>query len=520
MFKWDSEDDREKLLEAILVILRELRGDDASKETIEVPVADPDVDAEMFDHGDYEGSMFDADFEERSKFIPLRLSPRERKVQRLVDNCLKVSEYTDRVDQISNKRVHTVMKNSYALMSGVIAGISFKTGRELVNSRDFAAQKELIAAAFEISRRYHLGNPELLRGNYAKLVHMLQDTMLPEVREQLNFSCVSELVTVHHFLKQRNILAIVRDPLAANATKEIIPGRKSRPEINAEIREKERAVERLARKYGGGSEAVEDEIRLALYSLGDNNAFLRASRDPCDEMIAYLTKYFSDEEPLRVSDSLAIMSGRGGARLTHDHRRQYEYVLQTLWLWREVLHDLCKLMIIAERDLLNPNEPYVLRNTGQGIHRLQRAPRLKREMELVVKRVRKRVPNWVGSDVVHLGDHNVPNALMFIEKYAHVPRILLPLTTALRQMDKIEDQTILKYVEDAFGSVEDAKKEVLRDFYRHAFDGSGADNFFDAGSCIDGRLTSAWHWCNELEKKSFYHLFKLIGFVSFDSNLH
>ena len=23
---------------------------------------------------------------------------------------------------------------------------------------------------------------------------------------------------------------------------------------------------------------------------------------------------------------------------------------------------------------------------------------------------------------------------------------------------------------------------------------SGADNFYDAGSCIDGRLTSAWNW--------------------------
>lgn len=31
--------------------------------------------------------------------------------------------------------------------------------------------------------------------------------------------------------------------------------------------------------------------------------------------------------------------------------------------------------------------------------------------------------------------------------------------------------------------------------------GSGADNFFDAGSCIDGRLTSAWQWCSKLEKK-------------------
>jgi len=31
----------------------------------------------------------------------------------------------------------------------------------------------------------------------------------------------------------------------------------------------------------------------------------------------------------------------------------------------------------------------------------------------------------------------------------------------------------------------------LTDFFKYAFNGSGADNFFDAGSCIDGRLTSA-----------------------------
>ena len=116
-----------------------------------------------------------------------------------------------------------------------------------------------------------------------------------------------------------------------------------------------------------------------------------------------------------------------------------------------------------------------------------------------------------------LGDHNVPNALMFIDKYTQVPRILGPVVLVVDAVDALcDDPNIRAYVESTFGSAERCRKFILADFFRHAFDGSGADNFFDAGSCIDGRLTSAWNWCSKIEKKPYYPVFKLAGFQGFD----
>ena len=54
-------------------------------------------------------------------------------------------------------------------------------------------------------------------------------------------------------------------------------------------------------------------------------------------MIGYLKEYFSGDGSDPES-SLAIQSGRGGARLSHDHEKQYNYVIQSLTLWREIQH--------------------------------------------------------------------------------------------------------------------------------------------------------------------------------------
>ena len=50
-------------------------------------------------------------------------------------------------------------------------------------------------------------------------------------------------------------------------------------------------------------------------------------------------------------------------------------------------------------------------------------------MRGILHRCQQQVPSWVGSSEVHLGDHNVPNALMFIDKYTQVRNAAQPTCT-------------------------------------------------------------------------------------------
>jgi hypothetical protein len=138
-------------------------------------------------------------------------------------------------------------------------------------------------------------------------------------------------------LEAHDAIDLLRDDLIAVATKEILAENRSRREIQKDIKSKERAIETLASRYERNG-LSQDEVRQCLYSIGDNHAFLRVNRDPCDKMISYLKLYFRPTQASDPKSSLAIRSGRGGARLTHDHSKQYAYVLQSLTLWREILH--------------------------------------------------------------------------------------------------------------------------------------------------------------------------------------
>ncbi|KAJ1469306.1 hypothetical protein T484DRAFT_1852183 [Baffinella frigidus] len=147
--------------------------------------------------------------------------------------------------------------------------------------------------------------------------------------------------------------------------------------------------------------------------------------------------------------------GDGGARLSHSHEKQYGYVLQSLSLWREIAHDI--LWCLSEEDLLASDTRYELRDTGQGRQRVvcrtlarvcptlsqgqqrvqaspkgqqrvQASPKVSRAMRNAGHWIGSSVVgHWIGSSVVHLGDNNVPNALVFIDKYTQVSCILSPI---------------------------------------------------------------------------------------------
>lgn len=457
-------------------------------------------------------------FIERAKYCPLRLELPERKMMRLTKAVIKATDYTglDNLAMKEPKRVMAQIKIICATLTGIALAVNYPIGQARLADNEFKTDQEFFRVILELGRRHKIRNPEKWRSIYARLIYLLQDSQQPDIAEMLDFTLVKPVRTVYDLLQEKNALALLEDKYLPLATGEILPEGKTRPQIDKEIRMKDNAIKHIAKKFAR-HDFKEDEARLAILSIADNHAYLRYNRDPCDSMIKLLQKNFHPTTPEDEAHSLAIYGGENGARLTHSHEHQYSFVLQTLTLWKMILHDMYRLWFLAEEDLLDPSNKYVLEQTGQGCHRVQQCPRVSKAMRSILHSAQQQLGTWVGSSVIHLGDANVPNSLMFIDKYNQVARILCPVVTCLRGLPGIQNNPELcAWVKATYGSIEGCELAILRDFFRSAFDGSGADNFFSAGSCIDGRLTSAWNWCSQLQSKPFYSVFLMTGFIGFD----
>eukprot|EP01130_Rhizamoeba_saxonica_P010677 TRINITY_DN4401_c0_g1_i1.p1 TRINITY_DN4401_c0_g1~~TRINITY_DN4401_c0_g1_i1.p1 ORF type:complete len:380 (-),score=81.85 TRINITY_DN4401_c0_g1_i1:53-1192(-) len=375
--------------------------------------------------------------------------------------------------------------------------------------------KIFFCEVFEVGRRYKVMNPDKMRTLYGKLVFLLQDANSSAISRRMGFSVVKDIKTVYSFLKEKNSLEILDDEAVLAATTSIGQDIEDREAI---IAQKEEAVAHICSTYAN-DDITEEEIHTCLRSIADNNAFKESNVRNLDKMIELLEYYFDPKEPER-GFSLQIKLGSNGSRLAHSHSKQYNYVIQSLMLWRDIMKDMFKLWYLAEQDLLSSSNRYRLRNTGQGMNRVQSAPSIGNAMRKIIGNIQRSISgSWVGSSVVHLGDNDVPNALVFIDKYTQVPRIIHPIISVIEQIDVLDqDEGIHTYFEETWSGKESLKKYILSDFFKHGFDGSGADNYYDAGSCIDGRLTSAWNWGSRLDKKSYSAVFYLCGFIGFDGD--
>ncbi|KAJ2861150.1 hypothetical protein GGI22_002530, partial [Coemansia erecta] len=184
------------------------------------------------------GASFGEWIKERAKYIPLRLTLRERKYLRLLEAALNVSEYTDKIDVLmysnKSKRMVAQIKELCAILSGLVLSTDYKAGQALFENRQFAENGEFYEKLFEIGRRHKIMNPEKMRNEYGKLMYMLQDAQSAEIKGMLGFSAVSPIKTVYSVLESLGVEYVLDDEMVAVATKEIASHGKTRAQVQLE----------------------------------------------------------------------------------------------------------------------------------------------------------------------------------------------------------------------------------------------------------------------------------------------
>eukprot|EP00758_Cryptobia_borreli_P001357 Tbor_TRINITY_DN2170_c0_g1::TRINITY_DN2170_c0_g1_i1::g.5428::m.5428 len=452
-------------------------------------------------------------------YIPMRLTMKQRKSQRLMRGIILASNYTDRVDIPSKMREHNISREVTNALKGFLTSLNLQYGTEILNNGEFCKFKDEIKDPIEYMRRYKIMNPDLLRTDYVNFLYLLQDSISDNMKEVLNFTSTKPILNVKQYCQEHGFADILDDTELLYCITPV-PKIEDRGKLNLALRYKDKLVDSLSKSYGDRYRVPSHIVEAAIRSLNDANNFINNNSDSAERLINVFKKYFDPRKSTKET-CLAINEGQNGSRLTHGHEQQYRFVLQSLSLWKNISKNMFSLWVIAENDLLDSNTPYEMRETGQGLHRVQVAPNLYKAIKEILEETKKELGQWVGLERIHLGDNQVPNAFHFIDKYGQISRILVPILRVLERIETTaaEDKDVKAYIEEVWGSTANAQIAICTDFFRHGFDGSGGDNMDDAGSCIDGRLTSAWNWCNSIREKPFYPLFLLGGFTSFDGDL-
>ena len=63
----------------------------------------------------------------------------------------------------------------------------------MIKDRSFEDNAEFFSTVFEIGRRHKILNPECMRTDYGKLVHMLMDSQNPDIQRLLEFKLVKKV---------------------------------------------------------------------------------------------------------------------------------------------------------------------------------------------------------------------------------------------------------------------------------------------------------------------------------------
>lgn len=354
-------------------------------------------------------------------YIPMRLTPSERLQLVVLENALEVCEYTDVVDVSfshtrKNKytRILESLIDTLSISCGLIASNNLHKGEELLK-KTLNENVPIFRDLFEVGRRFKIMNPNKMRDTYGKLMYLLMDAESNMIKNEIRVNFGKPILTVASFLQEREATTMLQDPNFFTSVS-------SNDNVTKE------AAKRQLMSYYESNSMTKEDIQRVLDSVLDNEAYKMFNVRPVETMLNILEESF---DPLKPNDIYSLelngrnmgkkvlntlsygFSGRyfgGGACLSHDHKTQFTFVKQSLQLWREIMFYMPKLWYLADLDMLS--EPYRLADTGQGYQRLQCCPRVKSEMNRILSSVQNKTTHWVGLSVIHLGDRDVPNALI------------------------------------------------------------------------------------------------------------